>query len=155
MARGSIYPRQLKSGATVFDVRYRSSNGRQCQKRGFARKRDAERYLADQLALVHQGRLIVSDIRYGAYFDAWLAEHRPRLEPGTHADYEVHGRLRLKPFFGELKLSSMGSATRAACRVTLWAGWTRPKPDDPRSARPRCRRRLGDGGDLGRVLQRG
>jgi integrase len=36
-------------------------------------------------------------------FDAWLAEHRPRIEPGTHRDYRVHGERRLKPFFGAMK----------------------------------------------------
>ena len=68
MARGAISPRQLKDGRTVFDVRYRSSNGRQCHKRGFARRREAERYLADRLALVHRGALIVTDVRFEAYF---------------------------------------------------------------------------------------
>jgi integrase len=110
MARGAIYPRQLKDGRTVFDVRYRSSNGRQCHKRGFARKREAERYLTDQLALVHRGALIVTDVRFAAYFDAWLAGHRLRLEAGTYRDYEIHGRLRLKPFFGTMKLSAITAA---------------------------------------------
>jgi Phage integrase, N-terminal SAM-like domain len=36
-------------------------------------------------------------------FDAWLEEHRPRIEPGTFRDYRVHGERRLKPFFGTLK----------------------------------------------------
>ncbi|UTI66904.1 hypothetical protein NBH00_12000 [Paraconexibacter antarcticus] len=46
MARGSVYPRQLASGATVYDVRYRSSNGKQRHKRGFTRKREADQYLS-------------------------------------------------------------------------------------------------------------
>lgn len=107
MARGSVYPRQLTSGATVYDVRYRSSNGKQCHKRGFTRKREADQYLSDQLSLVGQGKVIASGIRFAAYWDPWLEQHRARIEPGTWQDYEIHGRLRLKPYFGQMKLSQI------------------------------------------------
>jgi len=107
MARGSIYPRQLVSGVTVFDVRYRSSNGVQRHKRGFRTRRDAQRHLNEQLALVDRGEVIVTTTTFAAYFDAWLAEHRPRIEDGTYRDYEIAGRKRLKPFFGEMRLSAI------------------------------------------------
>jgi hypothetical protein len=41
---------------------------------------------------------VATDRTSASYFDEWLAEHRPRLEEGTYRDYEIHGRLRLKPF---------------------------------------------------------
>lgn len=107
MARGSIYSRELRDGTVVFDVRYRSSNGAQRHKRGFRRRRDAERYLNEQLASVDRGDVVVTSTTFAAYFDAWLAEHRPRLEDGTYRDYEITGRKRLKPFFGEMKLCAI------------------------------------------------
>src|SRR4051794_151634 len=108
MAQGSIYPRTLKDGRTVvFDVRYRTSNGVPRQKRGFRKRRDAEKYLNAQLAAVDRGEVVATAITFADYFDDWLAEHRPRLEPGTYSDYEIHGRLRLKPFFGLMKLTAI------------------------------------------------
>jgi integrase len=107
MARGSIYPRALTDGTTVFDVRYRTSNGVQRHKRGFRKEREAQKFLNAQLAAVDRGEVIASAQTFARYFDDWLAEHRPRLEDGTYRDYEVHGRLRLKPFFGELKLEQI------------------------------------------------
>jgi integrase len=110
MAQGSIYPRQLKDGTTVYDARYRTSDGRPAQKRGFRRRREAQAWLHQRLAAVERGEVISDRREFADYFDAWLAEHRPRLEDGTYRDYETHGRLRLKPFFGERRLAVITAA---------------------------------------------
>ena len=108
MAKGSIYPRTLRDGrTTVFDVRFRTSDGRPKQKRGFRTYRDAEKWLNQTIAAVDRGELRGHNEAFAAYFDRWLTEHKPRLEPGTHADYEVHGRLRLKPYFGSQRLTAI------------------------------------------------
>ena len=110
MAQGSIYPRTLADRRTVvYDVRYRTSDGHPAQKRGFARRRDAQRWLHERMSAVDRGEVIAHSSPFGEYFDAWLAEHRPRVEEGTYRDYEIHGRLRLKPCFGECKLSEISA----------------------------------------------
>src|SRR5947209_2622962 len=63
--------------------------------------------LNQQVAAVDRGEVIGNTSSFSQYFDRWLAEHRPRLEPGTYREYEVHGRLRLKPFFGDKRLSAI------------------------------------------------
>ena len=60
MARGSIYPRTLANGSTVYDVRYRTSNGVPKQKRGFRKPREAERFLNEQLVAADRGELVES-----------------------------------------------------------------------------------------------
>ncbi|HWT92332.1 MAG TPA: site-specific integrase [Solirubrobacteraceae bacterium] len=107
MARGSIYPRKLKDRTTVYDVRYRTSNGVAKQKRGFRKEREAVKYLNAQMAAVDRGEVVAGGLTFAEYFDDWLAEHRPRIEEGTYRDYEVHGRLRLKPFFGSKRLEAI------------------------------------------------
>ena len=108
MAQGSIYSRTLSDGRTVvFDVRYRTSDGRPRQKRGYRRKGDAQRWLTKPKAAVDRGEVIGETSSFADYFDRWLAEHRARLEPGTYRDYEVQGRLRLKPFFGGKRLTAI------------------------------------------------
>jgi integrase len=107
MARGSIYPRELKDGTTVFDVRYRTSNGVPKQKRGFRKEREAQKYLNEQMAAVDRGEVVASGLTFAQHWDDWLAEHRPRLEDGTYDDYERHGRLRLKPYFGAKRLDAI------------------------------------------------
>ena len=108
MAKGSIYSRTLSDGkTTVFDVRYRTSDGRPKQRRGFRSYREGEKWLNQTIAAVDRGEVLGHRETFESYFDRWLREHKPRLEAGTHADYEVHGRLRLKPYFGSKRLTAI------------------------------------------------
>ncbi|MEA2181790.1 MAG: Phage integrase, N-terminal SAM-like domain, partial [Solirubrobacteraceae bacterium] len=52
---------------------------------------------------MHRGEVSATRERFTERFDAWLAEHRSRIEDGTYRDYRVHGERRLKPFFGDMK----------------------------------------------------
>lgn len=103
----SIYPYKLANGSVRYRVSYRSSNGCQSNKRGFATRRAARDWLTDKRAAARRGEVVVTHDSFATYIDDWLQEHRPRLEPGTYSDYEIHIRRRLKPFFGEQKLSAI------------------------------------------------
>jgi integrase len=107
MARGGIYPYKLRSGGKRWMVKFRTSNGVQKLKRGFKGPREAEAFLNQMVAAVDRGNVIASKDTFAEYIDLWLEEHRPRLEPGTYDDYRSHIEGRLKPFFGEMKLSSI------------------------------------------------
>ncbi|MBV9418104.1 MAG: hypothetical protein JO363_24180 [Solirubrobacterales bacterium] len=37
---------------------------------------------------------------FAGYWDRWLAQRKPYLEPGTWTGYEIDGRKRLLPAFG-------------------------------------------------------
>lgn len=107
MARGSIYPYRLADGSTRFEVLYRTSNGVQRKKRGFSGPREAERYLNQVIAAVDRGEVIASKVTFADYIDRWLVEHRPRIEESTYRDYRANIERRLKPFFGELRLTEI------------------------------------------------
>jgi integrase len=62
------------------------------------------------LAAVYRGDVVAVRGTFAERFDAWLEEHRPRIEPGTYRDYRVHGEKRLKPFFGAMKPAAITPA---------------------------------------------
>jgi predicted transcriptional regulator len=110
MARGGIYRYKLANGGDRWMVKFRTSNGVQRMKRGFKGPREAEAYLNQMMAAVDRGSVISAKGTFAEYIDLWLEEHRPRLEAGTYDDYRVQIERRLKPFFGEMKLSSITPA---------------------------------------------
>jgi integrase len=110
MARGSIYRYKLASGAERWMVMFRTSNGVQKVKRGFKGPREAQAYLNQMMAAVDRGSVISAKGTFAEYIELWLEEHQPRLEAGTYDDYRVQIERRLKPFFGDMKLSSITPA---------------------------------------------
>ncbi len=110
MAQGSIYPYALADGSTRYLVMYRSSNGVQKKKQGFLGRREAERFLNKTMADVDAGRIVATRDTFSAYIDGWLDERRPRLEESTYRDYRINIEKRLKPFFGDKKLSAISTA---------------------------------------------
>jgi integrase len=104
---GGIYPYQLADGSQRYRALYRTSNGVPRQRRGFASRREAERWLTTTLASVYRGEVIATNDTFADYVDRWLVEHRPRLEASSYSDYEINVRKRLKPFFGAMKLTAI------------------------------------------------
>jgi integrase len=102
MADG-VYTYTLADGSVRFYVKYRTSNGVPRTRRGFLTEREALRWRTQTLAAVYRGEVVAIRGSFAERFDAWLEEHRPRIEPGTYRDYRVHGEKRLKPFFGAMK----------------------------------------------------
>jgi integrase len=102
MATG-VYPYTLGDGSVRYYVKYRTSNGVPRTRRGFRSEREAARWRTQTMAAVYRGEVVAIRGTFAERFDAWLEEHRPRIEPGTYQDYRVHGERRLKPFFGTMK----------------------------------------------------
>ena len=59
-----------------------------------AARRERERVVVSAA----KGEQTSSTETFGEFFDEWLRNRRPYLEPGTASDYEVHGRKRLAGF---------------------------------------------------------
>jgi hypothetical protein len=52
------------------------------------------------MAAVYRGEVVAVRGTFAERFDAWLEEHRPRIEPGTYRDYRVHGESASSRFSG-------------------------------------------------------
>ena len=99
----NVYPYETTAG-TRWRYSYRDSRGRASSKRGFASERSAARDREQTLARARDRGLFVSRLTFGEFFPGWLRARKPYLVWGTWADYEVHGRKRLLPHFGERRL---------------------------------------------------
>jgi integrase len=104
--RGGVYPYETREGVRWRFV-YRRSDATQTSKRGFTSERgarDARRRLIEQ---VERGEVRHTKETFGAYWERWLTQRRPYLEAGTWTGYEVNGRKRLIPAFGQLPLGEL------------------------------------------------
>jgi integrase len=100
----NVYPYETSDGVR-WRYTYRDSRGRQSSKRGFRSEREAARDRERTVGRVHQGGVYVSRQTFGEFFPHWLRARRPYVTRGTWEGYEVHGRLRLLPAFGERRLT--------------------------------------------------
>ena len=103
---GGVYSYATKDGVRWRFVA-RRSDGTQTSKRGFTSERaarDARRRLIEQ---VERGEVRHTRETFGSYWNGWLARRRPYLEAGTWTGYEIHGRKRLVPAFGQRPLGEL------------------------------------------------
>src|SRR4051794_12088416 len=104
--KGSVYRYETKAG-TRWCFSYRDSAGRQAMKRGFTSARAARKERERLMGRVHAGQVRVSRESLTGWWERWLAEHRPYIEPGSWADYRRHGTLRILPHLGQHKLTTL------------------------------------------------
>lgn len=93
-----------------FYFSFRDSDGKQSSRRGFASAQAAAKAKAGATVQSGAGALHLSTARFGDYFATWLAGHKPFVQPGTWADYRVHGDKRLIPEFGDKRLDEIATA---------------------------------------------
>jgi integrase len=104
----NVYPYETSNGVR-WRYTYRDSRGRQSSKRGFRSEREAARDRERTVGRVHQGGVYISRLTFGDFFPSWLRTRRPYVTPGTWQGYEVQGRLRLVPTFGERRLTALST----------------------------------------------
>lgn len=105
-AGGGVYPYETKAG-TRWRYVARRSDGTPTSKRGFTSARaarDAKRRLTEQ---VERGELRHTKHTFGSWWREWLPRRKPYLEPGSWANYEVHGRKRLLPVLDSIRLERL------------------------------------------------
>jgi len=94
----------------LYRALFRDSAGRQRQKRGFTSPTAAAKYRAKMLERADRGELRTTRQPFAEWFDEWLRSHHS-AGTGTRGDYRRHGALRLKPFFGPMRLSAISAQT--------------------------------------------
>ncbi len=118
---------------------YRRSDGSQTTKRGFPSEkvaRDARRRLIEQ---IERGELRHTKETFDSYWTRWLERRRPYLESNTWRGYDVDGRLRLLPAFGQMPLTRIGVDDVRRLVATLAEG-SRPGPSRRRRSTTRSAR---------------
>jgi hypothetical protein len=75
-----IYPYETRAG-TRYYFKYRKSDGRSATRRGFTSPRAARRERERTVVSAAKGEQVSSTETFGDYFDTWLANRRPYLEP--------------------------------------------------------------------------
>ena len=111
MARGSILKRKNKNGSVTFSIKYRTGDGTQVKRAIGPSRGEAQRALTAAIAAVDRGdHQTTSRETFEEAATRWLDAKRPRIEPATYRDYEIHLRRRLVPAFGHLKLRQINRA---------------------------------------------
>ncbi len=101
---------QISSGATRYRVRYRKPDNRQTDKRGFATKRDAERFANSVEVDKIRGEYVAprdARVTLGELGPAWLNRQRGHLKPSGYTVMETTWRLRVKPRWGDVALGDI------------------------------------------------
>jgi hypothetical protein len=91
---------QTASGATLYRVCYRTPDNRQTDKRGFANKRDAERFANTVEVSKMRGEYIapsVGKVTVGALGRAWLQRQQGHMKPSGFRSYDSAWRVHVAP----------------------------------------------------------
>jgi integrase len=106
-SQGSVYPYRTAQG-TRWRYVVRRSDGKQTSKRGFTSPRAAREACRRLVEQIDRGELRHTEQTFGSWWDGWLRHRRPYLEPNAWRAYEVDGRKRLLPAFGDVRLDKLG-----------------------------------------------
>jgi integrase len=101
---------RTSSGQTRYRVRYRTPEGRQTDKRGFATRRDAQLWAAQLDVSLARGEYVSSTLgrtTVGDLGPAWLARHRGHLKPSTYRKYEAAWRVHVEPRWADTPIGKI------------------------------------------------
>lgn len=106
-SQGGVYPYRTAQG-TRWRYVVRRSDGKQTSKRGFTSARAAREAYRRLVAQIDRGEVRHTEQTFGSWWDGWLRHRKPYLEPNAWRAYEVDGRKRLVPAFGDVRLDKLG-----------------------------------------------
>jgi hypothetical protein len=86
---------------------YRQSDGRLTSRRGFMTRSAAIAARAVAVEQVRRGEVRATSDTFGEFWAKQLEAKRPYVTAGTLQDYATHGRERLLPWFGSLRLTAI------------------------------------------------
>ena len=86
---------------------FRQSDGRLTTRRGFTSRSEAVSARSKAVEEVRRGEVIATRDTFGEFWANLLDAKRPYVTPGTLQDYATHGRKRLLPWFGGLRLTAI------------------------------------------------
>lgn len=107
---GSIHAYETAAGDKLYRIAYRRPDNKQTNERGFKRKRDAEKRLAEVEVSKHRGEFVtasdgkalISDLG-----DVWLASKKGVLKPASYAPLEASWRNYVKKKWGARTVASI------------------------------------------------
>jgi integrase len=145
--KGSVFPRpSVKDPVTGRRKAVKGStwtaaftyDGHQRSKGGFARRKDADAWLADQLARIGKGDRRVlnrpSNQQLGDYLAGWLEGRRHDLKPSTFAGYEAVIRSWVVPHVGGVRLCEVTPTVLTKLYGTLRERGGKPTPAERKRA---------------------
>jgi integrase len=106
-SQGGVYPYRTAQG-TRWRYVVRRSDGKQTSKRGFTSPRAAREACRRLVAQIDRGEVRHTTQTFASWWDGWLQHRKPYLEPNAWRAYEVDGRKRLVPAFGDVRLDKLG-----------------------------------------------
>lgn len=107
---GSTEKYTTKTGRTLWMARYRRPDGLQTKKRGFTRKMDAERFIAEvEVSKAHDAYIAPSDaaVTIDQLGQIWLEHHKQVVKPSTFMPDESAWRVHISPKWGTRKVGSI------------------------------------------------
>ena len=104
---------ETKSGRR-FEVRYLKPDGRSSRKRGFARKKDAELWMAEHVTAAKASDMFVSHeagmVTVGQLYEQYVAEREPLWKPSQAHTVDSRWRTHISPVFGDIPVSKITRA---------------------------------------------
>lgn len=97
-----------------FEVRYLKPDGRSSRKRGFARKRDAELWMAEHVTAAKASDMFVSHeagmVTVGQLYEQFVAERSPLWKPSQARTVDSRWRTHIAPRFAEVPVNRVTRA---------------------------------------------
>lgn len=97
-----------------FEVRYLKPDGRSSRKRGFARKKDAELWMAEHVTAAKASDMFVSHeagmVTVGQLYEQFVAERSPIWKPSQAHTVDSRWRTHISPVFGDIPVSKITRA---------------------------------------------
>ena len=97
-------------GAILYEVRYRTPDGRSTRKRGFETQRDAKAFAATMETSKLKGEFVSTSVgktTVGELGPAWLERQRGHLKPSSHEHYTQMWRLHVEPRWGNVRIAAI------------------------------------------------
>ncbi len=107
---GSVYLYRNAAGEKVYKIVYRRPDNKQTTERGFTRKRDAEKRLAEVEVAKGRGEYISQSdgsTLISTLAADWLRTQKAVVKPSSYLSFETAWRVHVKPKWGERKVSSI------------------------------------------------
>ena len=104
--KGGVYAYPTAHG-TRWRYVFRRTDGTQTSKRGFSSQAGARAALRRLVEQMDRGEVRHTKHTFGSWWDRWLRQRKPYLEPSSWRAYEVDGRKRLLPAFTSIRLDQL------------------------------------------------
>ena len=109
--RGSVN-KDGSSWYVIYDIKTATGERKQKKKRGFKTKKEAEKYLSEQLTAIDKGTYFEpSEMTFSEYLDYWIENYaKPNTAQRTLENYQYMITQHIKPDLGQINISKLQPA---------------------------------------------